>query len=293
MARYCVNCGSSLPENSNFCNVCGTKQPILPVSEKRTGPKQRPDAPSYITLAQKRARSQQEKTGISSKWIIVFALTIVVFFGMMMSLNNNGKSSTQSSSQARFVLSGFSVSPEEVIVGDSFQITVRVSNTGGSQGTYPLIVLVNDVQISSQNIRLSPNKAETITFQHKTSEYGEYEVEIGGNSETVLAVLKINAYELRAEYEANEVAADEKYEDKIAYVEGVIDGFGKTIGDYPYIILDDGVYFVSVQCIFQKEHTSAIAALKEGQEVTIRGELSGKLGNIFVRKSSIISDSNK
>ena len=292
MTRYCVNCGSSLPEYSQFCNICGTKQPLLPISKKRTEPKHRPDDPSYNTLAQERAISQQEKTGLSSKWIIAFAFIVILFFGMMMSLNNNGKSSTQSSSQARFVLSGFSVTPKEVIAGDSFQISVRVSNTGGSQGTYSLKVLVNELKISSQTIRLSPNKAETITFQHQTREYGDYEVEIGDYSETVLAVLKINAFELRAEYEANEVAADEKYEDKIAYVEGVIDGFGKTIADYPYITLDDGKYFVSVQCIFQKEHTSAVAALNEGQKVTIRGELSGMLGNIFVRKSTIVSDSN-
>ena len=290
MARFCVNCGSSLPENSNFCNICGTKQPPLLVPEKRTEPKHRPDDPSYIPLAQERARSQQEKTGVSSKWIIVFALIIVVFFGMMMSLNNNGKSSTQSSSQARFVLSEFSVTPDEVIMGDSFQITVRVSNTGGSQGTYSLKVLVNDVQISSQNIRLSPNKAETIKVQHKTIEYGEYEVEIGGNSETVLAVMKMSAYELRAEYKENEVAADEKYEDKIIYVEGIIKDIGKDVLDTAYITLDDGTIINSVQCMFKKADESIVAGLKKGQEVTVRGECEGEIifGNILLRGSSIL-----
>ena len=265
-----------ITENSNFCNICGEEQLSLPASKKSI---ERP----VITPS---ARSR-------NKWIVIGVFIILMVIGGAINYGNEiNNSSIQSSSQALFVLSGFSVTPDEVISGDSFQITVTVSNTGGSQGTYTLEVLVNDVQISSQNIRLSPNKAETIKFSHKTSEYGEYEVEVGEKSVTVLAVLKINAYELRAEYKANEVAADEKYEDKIAYVEGVIDGFGKTIADYPYITLDDGEYIVSVQCIFQKEHTSAIAALNEGQEVTIRGEISGMLGNIFVRKSSIINDSN-
>ena len=290
MVRYCVNCGSSLPEKSNFCNICGTKQPILPISEKKTDPKRHPDAPSYVTLAQERARSQQEKTGVSPKWIIILALIIVVFFGMLMNLNNNGTGSTQRSSQARFVLSGFSVTPDEVIVGDSFQITVTVSNTGGSQGTYTLKVLVNDVQISSQNIRLSPNKAETIKFQHTTSEYGEYTVEVGEKGETVLAVLKIGAEQLRAEYEENEVAADEKYEDKILYVNGVIDDIGKDILDTPYITLNDGTTFNSVQCMFKKADEPILAGLKKGQEITVRGKCEGKaiFGNILLRGSSIM-----
>ena len=203
--------------------------------------------------------------------------------------NQNGGSSSQSGSQARFVLSGFSVSPNEVIMGDSFQISVTVSNSGGSQGTYSLIVLVNDVQKSSQNIRLSPKNAETITFQHKTSEYGAYQVEIGGNSETVLAVHKITAYALSAEYEANEVAADEKYEDNILYVEGVIDTIGKDILDIPYITLEDGTTFGGVQFMFKKGDESIVAGLTKGQHVTVRGECEGEIiFNIIFRGSSII-----
>jgi len=289
MARFCISCGSSLTDNSNFCNICGTKQPTPPVSEKRTDPQNYPHVPSYVPPAY-RENYVAQKSGPSSKTLIVLAIVIIITLGFFASLSNNDNGSAQSSSQARFVLNGFSVSPDEVIVGDSFQITVRIANTGGSQGTLSLKVLVNAVSISSQSITLSPNKAETLTFQHKTSEYGEYEVEVGDNTETVIAVLKLNAYELRAEYETNEVAADEKYEDKIIYVNGMIDNIGKDVLDNPYITLDDGTIINSVQCMFDKADESIVADLKMGQEVTIRGECAGEIifGNILLRGSSIV-----
>lgn len=213
MDKFCVKCGSLITENSRFCNICGAEQSSLPASEKSS---ERP-----VITPRARARN---------KWIVIGVFIILVVIGGAINSGDEiNNSSTQSSSQARFVLSGFSVTPDEVISGDSFQITVTVLNTGGNQGTYTLKVLVNDVQISSQSIRLSPNKAETIKFQHKTSEYGEYTVEVGEKSETVLAVLKIRAEQLRAEYEENEVAADEKYEDKILYVNSVIDDIGRDI----------------------------------------------------------------
>ena len=289
MARYCVNCGSSLPENSIFCNICGKKQPTLPVSEKKIEPQNDPHVPSYVPSAY-RENYVPEKSGPSRKWLIVLAVVIITFIGFLGSITNNEINSPQSSSQARFIVSGLSVTPDEVVVGESFVIGVTVSNTGGSQGTFPLNIRVNDVQISSQSIRLSPNKAETISVQYTASEYGEYEVEVGEKSETVLAVIHINVFELRAEYEENEVAADEKYEDKIIYVNGVIDNIGKDVLDTPYITLDDGTIINSVQCMFDKADESIVADLKMGQEVTVRGECAGEIifGNILLRGSSIV-----
>ena len=225
------------------------------------------------------------KLGIA---IAIFAILGII--GGLIDPSNNGSGSSQSGSQARFAISGFAVTPNEIIMGDSFDITLTVSNTGGSQGTYPLNIRVNDVQISSQSIRLSPNKAETISVQYTASEYGEYEVEVGDKSETVLAVIHINVFELRAEYEENEVAADEKFEDKIIYVNGVIDNIGKDVLDTPYITLDDGTIINSVQCMFEKTDESIVADLKMGQEVTVRGECAGEIifGNILLRGSSIL-----
>ena len=84
MARYCVNCGSSLPENSIFCNICGKKQPTLPVSEKKIEPQNDPHVPSYVPSAY-RENYVPEKSGPSRKWLIVLAVVIITFIGFLSS----------------------------------------------------------------------------------------------------------------------------------------------------------------------------------------------------------------
>lgn len=105
------------------------------------------------------------------------------------------------------------------------------------------------------------------------------------------ALIAVSAPNLYADYEANEVAADEKYKGKTIDVQGTIETIGKDIVDSMYVTLsiNKPMSIGSIQCMFDGEHKAELTSLKKGQKVTLRGEVSGKMGNVLVRNCVIVS----
>ena len=99
---------------------------------------------------------------------------------------------------------------------------------------------------------------------------------------------KVTAVDLMNEYESNEVNADAKYEDKVIEVSGTINSIGKDITDDIYITLKTSSSVFTVQCLFTDDWTEKVGNLNEGDQVTVKGKLSGKWGNIMVRGCMLI-----
>jgi len=103
------------------------------------------------------------------------------------------------------------------------------------------------------------------------------------------AATKVTALALAGAYKDNEVAADATYKGQIVEVSGTVDTIGKDVLDTPYITLATGQYsFESVQCMFAKSDEPQLATVTKGQSITLRGEVSGKMGNVLVRGCSIV-----
>lgn len=97
--------------------------------------------------------------------------------------------------------------------------------------------------------------------------------------------IKISALQLSEEYNANKIAADQKYKDRILEVSGVINSIDKDILNTPYITLRGQEFSLfGVQCMFDKSQEDKLAKLIKGQSITITGKVSGELiGNIILR----------
>lgn len=92
--------------------------------------------------------------------------------------------------------------------------------------------------------------------------------------------IKTTARSFYEEYDANEVAADDKYKNKKIAVTGVINGIGIDILDKPYITLRTGDYG-SIQCFFIDK--TVVKNLRKGSNITVVGSCSGKtLGNVII-----------
>lgn len=104
------------------------------------------------------------------------------------------------------------------------------------------------------------------------------------------SVISVAASELMRDYDANEVAADAKYKDKVIQTSGTITSIGKDILDTPYITLSSGGNsFSSVQCMFEKSDQAELAALAKNTKITLQGRVSGKtLGNVLIRECSVV-----
>jgi hypothetical protein len=97
----------------------------------------------------------------------------------------------------------------------------------------------------------------------------------------------VSADQLYSEYNSNEVAADMKYKGKIVIVSGTIQDIGKDIMDNAYIVIGGSGFLDGVQCTFTKSEQSSIARLSKGQHVTVKGAVSGKMGNVLISKASL------
>lgn len=103
--------------------------------------------------------------------------------------------------------------------------------------------------------------------------------------ETFRVLLK--AFHFCPLYNANEVAADEKYKNKKIAVAGTIGSIAKDVMNDPYISLQVG-YLQNVNCYFSDENNKLIAKLSKGQKVVIIGKCQGFIVGTVVLKECTI-----
>jgi tRNA(Ile2) C34 agmatinyltransferase TiaS len=97
----------------------------------------------------------------------------------------------------------------------------------------------------------------------------------------------LSANQLYHEYDSNEVAADVKYKGKVVIVSGTVQDIGKDIMGDAYIVIGGEGFLDGVQCMFTKGEQSSVSRLSKGQQVKVKGEVSGKTGNVIVNKCSL------
>lgn len=98
--------------------------------------------------------------------------------------------------------------------------------------------------------------------------------------------IEVTARQLFADYDANEVAADEKYKSKTLLVTGKISSIGKDVLGDPYVQFAIGSDVYGVQCMF--DGSSGLSSLKKGQQLTARCKEPGKLGNVILRGCALV-----
>jgi hypothetical protein len=101
--------------------------------------------------------------------------------------------------------------------------------------------------------------------------------------------IKITASELLSEYKANQVAADDKYKNKIIEVSGTINSIGKDILDTPYVTIGGSSdVFTNIQCMFAKDDQSQLINLQKDTKITLKGKVSGYMMNLLLNNCSIV-----
>lgn len=101
-------------------------------------------------------------------------------------------------------------------------------------------------------------------------------------------VVQVNAIDLYAAYEQNEIAAGEKYKDKILEISGTVDSIGRDLTDSMYVTLETNNLLGSVQCFLKDSETEKASQLQSGQEVILTGEADGMMiTNVVIDECTI------
>ncbi len=114
-----------------------------------------------------------------------------------------------------------------------------------------------------------------IAYVHSYTEIiSDFERLVGSDSEST--VYKISAYQLFKEYESNVIAADQKYKGKILEVDGIVREIGKDFQGSLYLVLTGAdIQIIGVQCYFSTAHANALALVRKGERITVKGKCSG------------------
>lgn len=100
--------------------------------------------------------------------------------------------------------------------------------------------------------------------------------------EPVIEYIDVTSYDLMAQYDENEAAANIKYKGKDIRVTGTVTGVGESFSKYYVTLQGHKQYGFEVQCFVSDDWESYIAKLKKGDTVTLKGKCSGMGLNVSV-----------
>jgi hypothetical protein len=279
---FCPHCGKTLQNATLYCPHCG--KPI-PHDIFKTIPPPTAEIPEIVEPIHKidtPTRSETKKQwikGIDNKFIIIGAVFGVLLIGFFSQL------APPSKKPATFTVTSLTASRYEIPVNRqfTFSITAEIANSGDEDGVYTIAVKTGQQDapstIKTVSINITAHSTKVWTDGGYYSEkIGTSTIWIGEKKITVTTYPYISAFQIVSDYNQNEIAADQKYKGQIFYVYGNLYSIGKALFlDTPFITIEGGALFSSVQCSFPKSANDQIAALTKGDFVIVKGKCSGKI----------------
>lgn len=101
-------------------------------------------------------------------------LTIFAILGM--------KGEAAPPSPASFAVSNLKVKPAAAKLGEQVTITAKISNSGGSEGSYAAVLKINGTTEAEQEVSVGPGETQEVTFTVTKATAGAYNVSIDGQS---------------------------------------------------------------------------------------------------------------
>jgi hypothetical protein len=90
------------------------------------------------------------------------------------------------------------------------------------------------------------------------------------------------------EYQKDKEAADRKYKGKLLTITGTVDSVKVGVSGNPYVTMKTSNLILRVQFLFKKKDESALSRLRKGDQATIRGRLSGRIGNVLLEDCEVL-----
>lgn len=93
-----------------------------------------------------------------------------------------------------------------------------------------------------------------------------------------------------SDFNANEVAAENKYKDKIISIKGKINIIKTDMAGNPMIsFYIDSYGLKTIQCFFSSDEKGSIGSLSKGQRVIVSGTVNGMImGSVFIRECRLL-----
>lgn len=107
------------------------------------------------------------------------------------------------------------------------------------------------------------------------------------NNDQPVEAIEVNTSSFIKEFDENQLAAEEKYKDKIIRFSGYIRNISEDIMGSPFLSInptsDEYYYGTNIQCMFKEK--SELTSLKNGQSITLEGKVDNQSIGIIVIKN--------
>jgi hypothetical protein len=87
---------------------------------------------------------------------------------------------------ATFSIGSLTIYPGEVNINEPVDISILVTNTGGSEGNYQVTLKIDDEVEARQEVTIAPGGSEDVTFRVLKSLVGLYSVEVNGLTDSFI-----------------------------------------------------------------------------------------------------------
>ena len=119
------------------------------------------------------------KTRKMPRKIIIPALLVAIFvFSVMLG----------SCQEANFEVDNMVIEPASALAGETIAVSVDVSNSGGSEDIYDVILKVDGEQVANDLVALDGGDSKTVTLEFTAGDPGEYEVQIAELNDILFVV---------------------------------------------------------------------------------------------------------
>jgi len=88
----------------------------------------------------------------------------------------------EAAARAVFALSSLSISPAEINIDETVNISLLVTNTGGTSGSYTVTLNINGVKEADKTVTVAAGGSQAVTFSFTAKATGSYSVNVDGLS---------------------------------------------------------------------------------------------------------------
>ena len=92
---------------------------------------------------------------------------------------------------AAFTLSSLAISPAEVAPGEIVNVGVSVANTGGTEGSYTIVLKINGVKEAEKRVAVAAGSSQSVSFSVTKEDAGTYSVAVDGLSGSFIVVAPV------------------------------------------------------------------------------------------------------
>jgi hypothetical protein len=83
------------------------------------------------------------------------------------------------------------INPRQATAGEPVTISLTITNTGGTAGTYELYLIIDGIVRTVKEVTLAGNSAETLTFEVSNFAVGSHQVRVAGLTERFTVVAEV------------------------------------------------------------------------------------------------------